>query len=179
MIEAEEREYSGVVTFNNRVTAEVEQTAEPFRDPRRGYRTFRRGTYQAPTGCMYSFRSYDAPEYARRRGITDTFMPTEIKNYPTQGTGGELVQLVLGLLWRRFVATDFYAGRAFLVNTVHDCVWIDTHSDVTEQVAKEAATIMQGIPTYLRAFYSVECPVPFPVDVKTGPNMLTLSHFKH
>lgn len=122
LIEVEEKEYPGVTKFNNTVEAEVNATAEPFHDGERGYRVFRRGTYQAVTGTTYSFRSYDAPDYLRKRGITDTFSPTEMKNYPVQGTGGELVQMILGQLWRWFVKNDHFGGKAFLVNTVHDCV---------------------------------------------------------
>ena len=106
MIAAEDKEYPGVVEFNNVVEAECNATADPFRDAERGWRVFRRGTWQAPTGTIYSWRTWDAPSYLRQRGITDTFSPTELKNYPVQGTGGEIVQMVLGYLWRWFVLND-------------------------------------------------------------------------
>lgn len=176
MIEKEDQEYPGIVRFNDRVEREVNETAEPFRDGARGWRTFRRGTWQAPTGTMYSWRSYDAPSYLRQKGITDTFKPTELKNYPVQGTGGEIVQMILGLLWRWFVKTDNFGGKAFLVNTVHDCIWVDCHKDVKEQVARGIKLIMESVPQALKNFFGMECPVPFPVEVEAGPNMLDLHH---
>lgn len=178
LIEAEDKEYPGVTKFNATVEREVTETSEPFHDGERGYRTFRRGTYQSVTGTTYSFRSYDAPDYLRRKGITDTFSPTEMKNYPVQGTGGELVQMVLGQLWRWFVRNDFFGGKAYLVNTVHDCVWADCHHTVLDRVVAGMVKIMQAIPHFLKHFFGINCPVGFPVDAEVGDNMLDLHHWQ-
>ena len=178
LIESEDKEYPGVTKFNATVEREVTETSEPFHDGERGYRTFRRGTYQAVTGTTYSFRSYDAPDYLRRKGITDTFSPTEMKNYPVQGTGGELVQMVLGQLWRWFVKNDFFGGKAYLVNTVHDCVWADCHHTVLDRVVAGMVKIMQAIPHFLKHFFGINCPVGFPVEAEVGDNMLDLHHWQ-
>lgn len=178
MIRAEEKEYPGVVKFNAVVEAEVNATSVPFRDGDRGWRVFRRGTWQSPTGTLYSWRSWDAPSFLKQRGITDTFSPPELKNYPVQGTGGEIVQLVLGILWRWFVKNDNFGGLAFLVNTVHDCVWADMHPSVVATVIPGMRKIMQAVPQLLKHMFDVDCPVPFPVDAEVGPNMLSLTHFK-
>lgn len=176
MIALEEAMYPGVAKFNQQVENEVNATAEPFRDPHRGFRVFRKGTWQAPTGTLYGWRSYDAPSFLRHKGITDTFKPTELKNYPVQGTGGEIVQMILGLLWRWFIKTDNFGGKAFLINTVHDCVWVDCHKDVQEEVARGMKIIMESVPKVLKKYFDIDCPVPFPVEVEAGPNMLDLHH---
>lgn len=176
MIKLEEAMYPGVATFNQRVENEVNATAEPFRDPHRGWRTFRKGTWQAPTGTLYGWRSYDAPSFLRHKGITDTFKPTELKNYPVQGTGGEIVQMILGLMWRWFIKTNNFEGKAYLVNTVHDCIWVDCHKDVQEQVTRGMKAIMESVPKVLDKYFGIDCPVPFPVEVEAGPNMLDLHH---
>ncbi len=179
LIISEDKMYPGVNKFNASVEAEVNTTAEAFRDPATGYRTFRKGTYQSPTGTMYSFRSYDAPKWMRDRdGVMDTFSPPELKNYPIQGTGGEIVQMVIGVLWRWFVSTDNFGGKAFLVNTVHDCIWFDMHPDVVDEVMAGSIRIMQAVPEMLKAFFDYDCPVPFPVDAEVGPNMFDLHHWK-
>jgi DNA polymerase I-like protein with 3'-5' exonuclease and polymerase domains len=177
LIEVEEKEYPGITKFNNAVEAEVNETAEPFRDWERGNRVFRRGTYQTPTGTLYTFRSYDAPEWMKKRGVTDTFSPTELKNYPVQGTGGELVQMILGQLWRWFVKNDNFNNMAFLCNTVHDCVWADCHPHVRDRVAAGMNKIMQAIPYFLKKFFGIISPVPFPVDVEVGRDMLDMHHW--
>lgn len=176
LMAAEDAMYPGVTAFNKRVQREVEDTAEAFRDSAAGWRVFRRGQWQAPTGTLYEFRTYDAPSWLKRQGITDSFMPTELKNYPIQGTGGEVVQIALGKLWRHFVSTENYGGLALLVNTVHDCVWNDVHKSVLSEVAKDVKRILEGVPEYLKSIFGIECPVKFPAEVEAGPNMYELAH---
>lgn len=175
LIKAEEAYYPGVVEFNKAVERSVAETAKPFRDFMNGNKVYRRGYWTAPTKCVYSFRSWDAPDYVKRRGIDENFSPTEMKNYPVQGTGGEIMQGGFGKLWRHLVQNDNYGGKALLCNTVHDCIWVDTHKDVTQQVCKDVKEILEDVPNWFLKF-GVKITVPFPVDVEVGPNMLDLKH---
>ena len=188
LIAGEEAMYPGITLFNAAVESRVMASAEPFQapdesgdiDPGTGkvyWKTYRRGQYIAPTGTRYTFRTHNAPAFLRKRGILDSFSPPELKNYPVQGTGGEFVQAVLGLLWRRFVETDFYGGKAYLVNTVHDCVWVDCHRDVLEQVCQDMKRIMESIPEFYNTRYGMNITVPFPVEIECGPNMNNLKHW--
>jgi len=174
LIEADETAYPGVVIFNDRVEVEVKDSADWFYDPVEN-QNFRKGYWQAPTGCLYHFRSWPAKDWQKDRGIDESFNPTEMKNYPIQGTGGEIVQGMCGKLWRHFVANDNYGGKALLCNTVHDCVWADSHPDVKDQVAKDLKEIMESVDDWFHQF-GVEITVPFPVEVEAGPNMLELKH---
>lgn len=175
MITAEEATYPGVVAFNNEVERKVSASGVPFRDPVNNYRVYRRGHWRSPTGCLYTWRSWDAPKFMQERGVMDTFKPTELKNYPVQGTGGEIVQGICGRLWRHFVQNDNYGGKALLVNTVHDCVWADSHADVADDVASDIKRIMEAVDDWFDQF-GVKITVPFPVEVERGPNMLELTH---
>lgn len=175
LIAADEATYPGVVDFNSSVEKIVKEGAHPFRDPTNDFQVFRRGYWQAPTGCLYSFRSWPAKDWQLDRGIDESFSPTEMKNYPVQGTGGEIVQGICGMLWRHFVANNNYNGKAVLCNTVHDCVWVDCHEDVKEQVCADIKGIMESVDTWFAQF-GVEITVPFPVEVEIGSNMLDLKH---
>lgn len=175
LIDAEERTYPGVKIFNESVEQAAINSSKKFVDPTAGFKTYKRGYWQAPTGCMYSFRTYDAPEWKQKQGVMENFSPTEIKNYPVQGTGGEIVQGICGKLWRHFVANDNYGGKAVLCNTVHDCIWADAHPDVKDQVCKDIKRIMEQVPEWFAQF-GIEISVPFPVEVEAGPNMLDLKH---
>lgn len=177
LIDVEERTYPGITAFNNSVAQTVEKCATKFRDPEHPHIGFRRGYWKAPTGCVYTFRSYVAPDYLRDRGIEESFSPTEMKNYPIQGTGGEFVQGKCGELWRRFVETDNYNGNAVLCNTVHDCVWVDSSVGVLDEVAQDVQRIMEGATEWFAQF-GMTIDVPFPVEVEYGPNMLELKHYK-
>ncbi|MCY1708372.1 DNA polymerase [Pannonibacter sp. SL95] len=180
LIVAEEALYPGVTTFNDGVEKTVLETAEPFQaqDDNGVWKTYRRGYWVSPTGTRYSWRSYDAPAFMRKRGTPDSFSPPEMKNYPVQGTGGEFVQAIIGLLWRHFVQRDFYNNSAFLVNTVHDCIWIDCKKEVRDEVFADVQRIMESIPKYFNNRYGMQIDVPFPVEVETGNNMNELHHWK-
>ncbi len=177
LIVVEDKEYPGVAKFNARVAKIVQDSSVFFRDHERGYRPFRKGQWQCPTGTIYEWRSWDSPKFLRDKGIMDSFSPPELMNYPVQGTGGELVQLALGVLWRWFVKNDNFGGKAFLVNTVHDCVWFDMHPDLAARVMPGAIKIMSSLPKLIKIKYGLECNVPFPVDAEIGLNMLELHHY--
>lgn len=180
LIENEDLLYPGVVAFNDNVKSAVNLSAEPFSafcDVRQTWRQFRKGYYTAPTGTRYAFRTFHAPDYLQKRGVDQTFSPTQLKNYPVQGTGGEFVQAMLGRLFRHFAANDNYGGKAFLCNTVHDCVWVDMHESVVDQVLADMTRIMQSIPEYYNKRYKMNITVPFPVEAEVGLNMMDLDHW--
>lgn len=180
LIENEDLLYPGVVKFNRVVNDNVSATAEPFGamcEVTGRWRMFRKGYWTAPTGTRYCFRTYHAPEYMQKRQIEQTFSPTQLKNYPVQGTGGEFVQAVLGLLFRFFNENDNWGGNAFLVNTVHDCVWADIHEDYVDIVVPKMIEIMQSIPEYFNSRYGMNITVPFPVEAELGLNMMELDHY--
>jgi len=140
LITNEEILYPGIVKFNADVESTVLKSSVPFGavDEETGeWKHYRRGEWWSPTRTRYVFRTHNAPDFMRKQGVEDSYSPPELKNYPVQGTGGEFVQAILELLFRRFIGTDYYGGKAFLVNTVHDCVWIDCHKDVLDQVAQD------------------------------------------
>lgn len=180
LMASEDLMYPGVVMFNSMVEKAVKESAVPFQAMSDAgfWKTYRRGFWQAPTGTIYSFRSYDAPDFLKKKGILDSFSPPDLKNYPVQGTGGEVVQAMLGRLFRRFVETGFYGGKALLVNTVHDCVWFDCDPSVLDQVAADAIRIMESIPQHYKERYGIDMSVPFPVEAEVGLNMFDLKHWK-
>ncbi len=173
LIESEDKLYPGILRFNTSVESEVKKTCQPFKQFFDGgaFKIYRRGYWIAPTGTRYSFRTYNAPSWLRERGIQDSFMPTELKNYPVQGTAGEIVQITIGGLWRRFVATDNYKGTALLCNTVHDCVWIDVKKDSVDHVRAEVKAIMENVQPVLQELYGMDVTVPFPVSMSMGINL--------
>lgn len=169
LADAENKLYPSVEKFNESVAKEVDRTARPFKDITG--KIFRKGTYVTPDGTRYIFRSYEALAFQKRKGISDSFKPTEMKNYPIQGTGGYVVQIALGRLWRMFVANDNYKGKAVLCNTVHDSVWTDCSKDIEMQVGADMKRVMEGIPDYLKELHGMKVTVPFPVEVETGLNL--------
>lgn len=180
MIEVEDKLYPGILKFNAAVEAEVYKSSVPFQACGEDgvWRTYRRGYYQVPTGTRYSFRTWDAPAFLKKRGIVDSYSPPELKNYPVQGTGGEFVQCILGKLFRHLVSVDFYDDQVYLVNTVHDCVWADcANRAIADVYAPELKRIMESIPEHYNEVHGMDIDVPFPVEVEIGDNMYEMKHW--
>jgi hypothetical protein len=120
--------------------------------------------FALPTGTLLSIRS----ENPQQQLSTKTPF---VRNYPVQGFAGELVQVVLGKLFRRFAEKRNFGGAAVLTNTVHDCVWIDLEEQAVPEVADNVIQILTSIPSYLHTEYpelfaKKRCSAPIPTQAK-------------
>eukprot|EP00658_Telonema_sp_P-2_P018290 TRINITY_DN17176_c0_g1_i1.p1 TRINITY_DN17176_c0_g1~~TRINITY_DN17176_c0_g1_i1.p1 ORF type:complete len:242 (-),score=68.84 TRINITY_DN17176_c0_g1_i1:152-877(-) len=71
-----------------------------------------------------------------------------------------------------FLKTHNYNQRAFLVNFVHDSVWIDCKRDVAKEIANAVAVQMSSMCSSIeKAFPGVQIPVDMHVTVSGGENM--------
>ncbi|AIN96577.1 mitochondrial DNA polymerase I protein D, putative [Leishmania panamensis] len=178
LIEKENETYRGVEVFNKMVALSANSYDASLQNGVRNVRghQFFKGMFPVLTGSRYVFTESDVPEgMLRERDAvrkSTNFSPTHLKNYPVQGFAGEIVQVMLGVLWRHFLANNNYNGLAVLTNTVHDCVWVDCHVSVYRQVAKDVELIMDGVQTVLNALYpEMQVAVDFPCDVVAGESM--------
>jgi len=183
LIEAEEKMYPDVQKFDERVMDEVEHSAWDtgrFEQAVSGRKfQIKKGEWISPMQTRYVFTSKESLPFQQKRGIMTTFMPTEMKNYPTQGECGFMVQGMIGRLYRHFLANDNYGGLAYLVNTVHDSVWADAHVSVAKQVAEDMKRIMESIPQWTFECFDWELDIPFPVDVEVGLNLYEKQSVQH
>ncbi|CCW67887.1 unnamed protein product [Phytomonas sp. Hart1] len=95
-----------------------------------------------------------------------------LKNYPVQGLAGEIVQIMTGVILRKFYATRNYNEKAFLVNTVHDCVWVDAHESVVDQVKEDLQTVMDNTQQVIGDLWpEMNLDVPFSAEVHSGTSL--------
>ena len=181
LIKAEDSMYPGVVKFDTRVMKEVQSSSklsskQEFIGGRRYVPCT--GKYRSPTGTMYTFYERPAPDFMQKKGVYLSYSPTETKNYPTQGFGGEIVQTMVGILWRYvFLKNNNFNNKALMVNTVHDCVWFDVKEEVLEEVAKVSKQVLESVPRVFNKYYStLDITVPFPVDAEQGDNLYKMKH---
>lgn len=183
LIAAEDAMYPGVAKFDADVMETVERSAwatSRFEQALSGRKfQVKKGEWISPMGTRYVFTSKESLPFQQKQGIMTTFMPTEMKNYPTQGECGFMVQGMCGKLFRHFLANDNYGGLAFLINTVHDSVWADAHKTVAKQVAADMKRIMEGIPQWTFECFDWELDIPFPVDVEAGLNLFEKKSVEH
>ena len=149
-----------------------EQTAEG------AWITYLTGTYKAKSGTCYEFREYPKVIFAdgRRCTVMD-FKPTQIRNYPIQGESAFFVQTVAGQIIRWLIGKTFFGGKCFVINQVHDAVYLDVHKDVLDEVARSVKYIMELLPETMKS-YGYDLGLPFPAEVEYGPNMLEKHKWK-
>ncbi len=131
------------------------------------------------TGTRYSWAEHKTPDFIAAKGKVKGFSPTERKNYPPQGLGGEIIEVMVGRVFRYFVANDRFQGNVLMTNTVHDCIWMDGRKGWLEPVAKAVAVIMESVPTVFKGAYGIDIPVPFPVELEIGNDLYDMSIVHH
>ena len=181
LIKAEEKLYPNLTRFNEQVAQTIRNTKYlSHHAVIDGHNTpIYRGKWTSPTGTRYIFEQKESPSFLKEEGKMVTFSPTEIKNYPVQGTAGEIVQTMLGLLFRYFIMNHNFDNKAFLVNTVHDCVWIDLHKSVARSVVNSVCKILEAVPRKFNKDFNLGIDVPFRVESEVGKDMYTMIHFPH
>lgn len=176
--------YPGIKEFYDKVQRVCEQSRYPtnLREPlpdKPGVEVqVGRGFYMSPTQARFVFTEVPQEAYLRKRTNKDAgFYRPHLQNYPIQGVGGQLVQYILGRLFRFFNKHSNFKGQALLVNTVHDCVWFDcANKEIGLALVPHIKKIMESIPDVLKELFDINCPVPFPVEAEYGNNMLELNH---
>lgn len=178
LIAAEEKLYPMVAQFDKELEATINRNRLPS-----GQKLFLDGVaftqgeshWDSPTGTRYVWREGITPVFLHKHGKYVGFSPTERKNYPMQGFGGEVVQTMLGLTFRYMLANDRFNGDVLLVNTVHDCVWLDGKADKIDKVALEIQKVLESVPEVFNTAYdTLDITVPFPCETEVGKDMFTM-----
>ena len=179
LIEAEERLYPLVKEFDQQLEAEINANRIPTANNLfiEGV-AFKQGEshWDSPTGTRYIWREGITPEFMHKHGKYTGFSPTERKNYPVQGFGGEIVQTMLGIVFRYMIKNDRFNNDILLVNTVHDCLWLDGKGDKFEAVTKEVQAILESVPqVFNESFDTLNITVPFPCESEIGKDMFDMN----
>ena len=173
-IDAEKALFPDVEAYYERTIFDtIERSATVHREQNEsgGWRVYKRGVWQSPGGTCYEFRQYPKTVWHNGQRIESMeFKPTQMRNYPIQGESGFFVQGIAGLIVRWLIAKDFYGGKVFIINQVHDAVYLDCHKSVLHEVALTVKHIMESLPEFFKQ-YGYDLGVPFPAEVEAGPSM--------
>lgn len=178
LIEAENKLYPGIAEFDKRLEQDIIASRIP--TSKKIYLegvafTQGEGHWDSPTGTRYIWREGITPDFMHKHGKYTGFSPTERKNYPVQGFGGEVVQTMLGKVFRYFLENNRFNGDVLLVNTVHDCVILDGKKEKLRKVAKEVQAILESVPeTFNKAFPKLNITVPFPCETEVGKDLFKM-----
>lgn len=180
--------YSGVVHFYEKMTNSVKMSRkttnrELYVDGKKFYSGV--GWFGTPTGKRYVFREEVAPDFLWKKKSWQknfiptyvSFSPTQIKNYPVQGLAGEVVIMCLGIIFREFLKRPHFERKALLVNSVHDCAWLDAHKEVSEEAGKLVYDVFVNAQKHVQERYKIPCPVRFRAEAEHGVNLLEMNEY--
>ena len=158
------RRYSGVKLYHESIVREAKASRSVWYDKGQLRYQYER---VMPWGRKYVFNTYQSDYTGEQE-----FSPTELKNYPIQGSAtGDMVPMMVGLLQRKLEEAGYYqAGTANLVMTVHDSVVIDCTNEVLYNVAKLAKEVLENAPHYISTYLGIKFPCRLSVGVEAGPN---------
>lgn len=156
LIKAEEEAYPRLTLWYSWLKDQVEKT----------------GQYKDPFGRIYKFRKYESKfEWQKKQGVTESYSPTEIKNYMVQGFAtGTVVLCMLGLFYREYLQYKYSKDgkeRFCLINTIHDSIMLDCQSEYVDFAKNLLQKTLTNI-DYLSKMFNYEWKVPLKIDIKTG-----------
>ncbi len=177
LIAAEEKRWPKVKQFDQRLEATIQANAihhghlyhDGLRLPQM------EGHWDSPTGTRYIWREHIAPQFKIDRGQYTGFSPTERKNYGMQGFGGEVMQTMLGKVFRFMLENDRFGGDILMINSVHDCVQLDGTKEKLRPVAKQVQKLLETVPDVFNASYpNLNITVPFPAETEVGADLFDM-----
>jgi len=182
LIAAEEKRYPEVAKFNEALIQHLEDNAcetnifVQHPDLPGVTCNLKTATWRAPDNKLYLWRQSPAPKFlatkpASKGGKIASFSPTEAKNYPVQGTGGEWAKAAMWLAIREFYRLRNFDGAGLLVNQVHDALYGDSKAEYAQAVAATIHACMEEASAFMEFYFGWEVPVPVPSDTTYGDDM--------
>jgi len=129
----------------------------------------RTGKLVMPTGRVYTFKAEQNQKGEYK------WPTTNIKNYPVQGTGSDLVTIARVSLFRRMREAQL---KSKLLATVHDSILVDCPDNEVATVAKMLHSVANDVPRNFEKLFGVKYNLPFLVECEVGPNYSNMENVK-
>ncbi len=144
--------YQGIAKWHTKLIQEVTQT----------------GKLVMPTGREFHFTP--KPDYKGEL----KWPITQIKNYPVQGTGADLVAIARVTIRKRLIKEGLY-GLVKMQSTVHDSididVPIDNGMDLCYTICRLCEKAVNDVPTNFERLFKTPFNLPLNAEVKYGKNL--------
>lgn len=118
-----------------------------------------------PTGRVYHFDMYQTDKGDYR------WPTTNIKNYPVQGTGSDLVAIYRVSLYNRIKKAGL---NSKLLATVHDSVLLDSPDNEVSTIVEMLHSVAKDVPKNFQKLFGVEYNLPFLVECEVGKDYLNM-----
>lgn len=95
---------------------------------------------------------------------------TLLVNYPTQGTGADVMMIARISFWNRLKKMGL-SNNVKLITTVHDSIVVDAPSEYLNTIVKLFYDVFADLPANIKKLFGYEWKVPLACECKAGPNM--------
>lgn len=123
------------------------------------------GKVETPFGRVFEF------ELVKKKNGDMEWPVTDIKNYPVQGTGADIVCMSRVMMYPKLMRLGINVKQ---ISTVHDSIVVDCSESLVPQVVEIFSSTIRNTPTYLSRYFDVDFNLPLVGEVSVGPNMLEL-----
>jgi DNA polymerase I-like protein with 3'-5' exonuclease and polymerase domains len=100
---------------------------------------------------------------------------TQIKNYPVQGFGAELVMLARIKFFKDFIASGL---EGFFIQTIHDSLVVDTPSKNVYNISIMLKNAVESVPSMCREYFNYDFTLPLNCEIMVGPNKKDLELYE-
>lgn len=121
----------------------------------------RTGELLMPTGRGYTYS----------KTVYGDWPVTQIKNFPVQGCGSDIMAVIRVAFYKRFKERKF---RGVVIATVHDSIVCDVPDDEVGEVVKLFHEVFDLGPKLFEQWFGVPFNLPLQVEVSIGPNLADL-----
>lgn len=182
-IEADDLRYSGIPKFNEKLARLVSANSVPSKQvvthpSAKIPLHLQRGYFDTFDGKRYSWIESAAPDFMVKKGVYQSFKPTELKNYTVQGLGGEWMKSAMWVAVKVFYRYKNFGGLALLNNTVHDALYADAHDDVKRKAGLAIHASMLAASDQMEYLFGKKIEVPVPSETTIGISQFEQADFE-
>ena len=145
--------YQGIAKWHTRIILEAKE----------------KGWLSIPSGRSYEFR----PKQLARGDLK--WPLTQIKNYPVQGFGADLVMLARIEFFRNFMASGL---TGYFIQTVHDSLVIDSPLQNVEKIVNLLTDAVDKVPLLCYNNWKYNFTLPLTCEIQVGKNKKELYDYK-
>jgi DNA polymerase I-like protein with 3'-5' exonuclease and polymerase domains len=127
----------------------------------------RKGYIEIPSGRYYPFAS-------TWNGRDWKWPLTQIKNYPVQGFGADLVMLARIEFMKNFLASEL---EGYFVQTIHDSIVVDTPSKNVYNISVMLKDAVEKVPELCKTEWDYDFTLPLNCEILVGPNKKDLKEY--
>lgn len=121
------------------------------------------------TGHILKFRKYPCTQdWQIKRGLKETYSPTEIKNYPVQHTAFVITALLLGHFWRHYALHK--RDKYLMINSIHDSLMLDCKPEYVDEAKADLEECIDKVPQLCYNYWNEKIDVPIRIDIAVAEN---------